>query len=52
MLEALAATRHRNHTVTQLAVRAMPGSGRPEQLLEAAGLSATAVAGAARALLP
>ncbi|MDT7585441.1 MAG: transketolase [Pseudonocardiales bacterium] len=52
VLEALAATRHRNHTVTHLAVRAMPGSGRPEQLLEAAGLSATAVAEAARALLP
>jgi transketolase len=36
--------------VTALAVRGMPGSGRPGELLRAAGIDATAIAEAALAL--
>jgi transketolase len=36
--------------VTQCAVRGLPGSGRPEELMEAAGISASAIAAAAREL--
>ncbi len=37
--------------VTVLAVRDMPGSGKPAELLAAAGIDAAAIAGAARALV-
>jgi transketolase len=56
VLEALAAdvssdgaARHAN--VVQLAVREMPGSGKPEELLAAAGIDADHIAAAARALI-
>lgn len=35
-------------TVTRLAVRAMPGSGKPEELLDAAGIDARAIASAVK----
>ena len=37
--------------VTVLAVRDMPGSGKPAELLAAAGIDAAAIADAARALV-
>lgn len=37
--------------VTKLAVREMPGSGKPDELIEAAGISAKHIANAVRALL-
>ena len=36
--------------VVKLAVREMPGSGKPEQLLDAAGISASHIVAAARRL--
>ncbi len=37
--------------VTKLAVRSMPGSGKPEELLDAAGISASHIAAAVKKLL-
>ena len=37
--------------VVKLAVRDMPGSGKPDELLHAAGIDADAIASAARALV-
>jgi transketolase len=37
--------------VVKLAVRDMPGSGKPDELLHAAGIDADAIAEAARALV-
>jgi transketolase len=37
--------------VVKLAVRAMPGSGTPEELMHAAGIDAAAIVGAVKALL-
>lgn len=37
-------------TVTKLAVREIPGSGKPEELLAGAGIDAAAIADAVRAL--
>ncbi|WP_250550249.1 transketolase [Pseudonocardia sp. H11422] len=51
VLEALAAAGQHDFVVTHLAVTEMPGSGSPEELLDAAGLGAAGVAQAARALL-
>ena len=49
VLEALAAAGELV-PVVKLAVRDMPGSGKPEELLGAAGIDAEAIAGAARQL--
>jgi transketolase len=49
VLEALAAEQP-HPVVTKLAVRAMPGSGTPAELLAAAGIDATHIADAAREL--
>jgi transketolase len=49
VLEALAEADERP-PVTKLAVREMPGSGTPDELLHAAGIDAEAIAAAARAL--
>jgi transketolase len=49
VLEALADADDRPH-VTKLAVREMPGSGTPEELLHEAGIDAEAIAAAARAM--
>jgi transketolase len=38
--------------VTKLAVRELPGSGTPEELLRGAGIDADAIAAAARELSP
>jgi len=51
VLSALAGTVPFPQVVT-LGVRAMPGSGTPEELLDAAGISARQIARAVRALLP
>ncbi|NMH95732.1 transketolase [Pseudonocardia acidicola] len=51
VLEALAAAGQRDHVVTQLAVRELPGSGTSEELLDAAGIGAAGILQAARALL-
>jgi transketolase len=51
VLEALADADDRP-PVTKLAVREMPGSGSPEELLHGAGIDAEAIAAAARALSP
>jgi len=48
VLDALADARERP-AVTKLAVREMPGSGSPEELLHEAGIDAEAIAAAARA---
>ena len=50
VLEALAAE-PRPPRVSHCAVRALPGSGSPEELMEAAGISAAQIARAARALV-
>jgi transketolase len=50
VLEALAATDERAH-VTKLAVREMPVSGTPEELLREAGIDAEAIAAAARSVV-
>ncbi len=49
VLEALAGTPEL--AVTHLAVSEMPGSGTSEELLDAAGISASHIADAARGLL-
>ena len=49
VLEALAAADDRP-PVTKLAVREMPVSGTPEELLHAAGIDAEAIAAAARSV--
>jgi transketolase len=51
VLEALADAEDRP-PVTKLAVREMPGSGTPEELLHGAGIDAEAIAAAARAVSP
>jgi transketolase len=51
VLEALAEAEDRP-PVTKLAVREMPGSGSPEELLHQAGIDAEAIAAAARAVSP
>jgi transketolase len=51
VLEALADAEERP-PVTKLAVREMPGSGSPEELLHGAGIDAEAIAAAARAVSP
>ncbi len=51
VLEALADADDRP-PVTKLAVREMPGSGTPEELLHAAGIDAEAIAAAVRAVSP
>src|SRR4051794_13667894 len=51
VLEALAEADDRP-PVTKLAVREMPGSGSPEELLHQAGIDAEAIAAAARAVSP
>jgi transketolase len=51
VLEALAAADDRP-PVTKLAVREMPVSGSPEELLREAGIDAEAIAAAARAVSP
>jgi transketolase len=51
VLDALADAEDRP-PVTKLAVREMPGSGSPEELLHEAGIDAEAIAAAARALSP
>ena len=50
VLEALAEAPERP-PVTKLAVREMPGSGSPEELLHEAGIDAAAIAAAARAVV-
>jgi transketolase len=50
VLEALAEGDERAHVV-KLAVREMPGSGTPDELLHEAGIDAEAIAGAARKLV-
>jgi len=50
VLSALAGTVPFPH-VTALGVRGMPGSGTPEELLDAAGISAGHIAGAVRSLI-
>ncbi len=49
VLEALAHLR-RPPQVAHLAVRQLPGSGRPTELLDAAGIGPTAIVAAARRL--
>ena len=51
VLEALAEADDRP-AVTKLAVREMPGSGTPDELLHEAGIDADAIAAAARAVSP
>jgi transketolase len=51
VLDALAAAGRLDVSVVSLAVRDLPGSGTPEELLGAAGISAPHIAGAARSLL-
>ncbi len=51
VLEALAAGGELSGRVVKLAVRAMPGSGTPEELRERAGISAARVAAAVREAL-
>jgi transketolase len=50
VLEALAADAHPRR-VAHLAVRRLPGSGTPAELMAAAGIDADAIVGAARALV-
>jgi len=50
VLEALAEGDERAHVV-KLAVREMPGSGTPDELLHQAGIDAEAIADAARQLV-
>jgi transketolase len=51
VLEALAAEPLTNLRVVKLAVKAMPGSGTPAELLRAAGIDADAIARAVKSLL-
>ena len=50
MLEALSDAGHPAH-IAHLAVRGLPGSGTPAELMEAAGISAGHIVQAARDLL-
>ena len=52
VLAALATSGELGLRYRHLAVREMPGSGKPAELLEAAGISATHIAKAVRELLP
>jgi transketolase len=51
VLEALAAQPMNNLRVVKLAVKDMPGSGTPEELLHAAGIDADAIIEAVKSLL-
>ncbi|MCU1420732.1 MAG: transketolase [Microbacteriaceae bacterium] len=51
VLEALAAERVTGAVVVQLAVRELPGSGSPEELMASAGIDADAIERAARSLV-
>jgi transketolase len=51
VLEALAAERVTGAVVVQLAVRELPGSGSPEELMASAGIDADAIETAARSLV-
>ena len=51
VLEALAAERVTGAVVVQLAVRELPGSGSPEELMASAGIDAAAIERAARELV-
>ena len=51
VLEAFAQSRASHPTVVKLAVRHMPGSGTPTELLAAAGIDAAAIIAAARKLV-
>jgi transketolase len=51
VLDALTSTGRTDLTITHLAVRDMPGSGTPAELLDASGINATHIADAARHLL-
>jgi transketolase len=51
VLEALAETGPRRLSFRHLAVRDMPGSGTPEQLLDAAAISAPHIVDAAHSLI-
>ena len=51
VLEALAAERVTDGVVAQLAVRELPGSGSPEELMASAGIDAAAIERAARELV-
>ncbi len=51
VLEGLASTGDALPPIVKLAVRGMPGSGTPEQLREAAGISAAHIVAAARRLI-
>ncbi|WP_394833737.1 transketolase [Pendulispora rubella] len=52
VLECLNGERPLTARVVRLAVKTMPGSGKPAELLHAAGIDADAIAAAVRALLP
>jgi transketolase len=51
VLDALTGAGRADLAVAHLAVREMPGSGTPAELLDAAGISASHIADAARGLL-
>jgi transketolase len=51
VLEALAEAGRLDVSVISLAVRELPGSGTPDELLSAAGISAPRIADSARSLL-
>jgi transketolase len=50
VLEAIAGTGFPTLKAVRLAVRALPGSGKPEQLMDAAGITARHIMEAARSL--
>ncbi|HEY6597381.1 MAG TPA: transketolase [Asanoa sp.] len=51
VVDALLGARRRELAITHLAVSELPGSGTPDELLDAAGISARHIAAAARSLL-
>jgi transketolase len=51
VLDALTGAGRTELAVAHLAVREMPGSGTPAELLDSAGISASHIAAAARSLL-
>jgi transketolase len=51
VLEALAHAKSRPRIVVKLAVREMPGSGKPEELMAQAGIDAASIVQAARGLV-
>ena len=51
VLDAFSGTRMDGLTVVKLAVREMPGSGTPAELLHAAGIDADCIATAVKSLL-